>query len=325
MVETFDREIGAPGAPIDDVVIQECDGLISVHTAYYMSASEHHGMLNKLKGTALHRALVHKFPLDVNNGTINNGEQEWTRKPAHGDTYSITQTNIETARTYNHPDNSWMFGNSWSDGTNALALDQTKVCDDLWIVTMRICPAAITHREQASVDHGHNVSPGHAHPVNSKEFIALEGYAMLAHPDLEALPERLAISRHMAPVFEKMRMRCVGKARTAAQYKDHVSFCRNALATAAKAADVTFSVREYFDLCRGSFWVDMRDQVEADKTLFDDNYLLGLTADTVYTHGGQGTSKKVVTTFLDFGVAFTGKNKAAIINNLATALKRTLR
>jgi hypothetical protein len=122
------------------------DGLLSFHTLYYYrEMGQLAKLLNSTKGKIL-TAIIHKF--DGTKGNLNKGEQEWVKEVKSG-IPTITQTNVHTGETYEHPSpDIWFNSKAWAPmfiededlDAPALAWTMNRQCDDSYIVTIVAVP-----------------------------------------------------------------------------------------------------------------------------------------------------------------------------------------
>jgi len=107
------------------------DAFLLNHGLYYYTKSEINRLLN-LNPNAVMYASVHK--LEGQNGTINCGEQSYTKDLVTGE---VVQVNVETGEKYKHPDPMpWFHHNAYADSNGAIAWTINKGCDDTFVLTI---------------------------------------------------------------------------------------------------------------------------------------------------------------------------------------------
>jgi len=310
--DTWDREIGAPGAPINSYDVGEYDGVLSIHTAYYSSAAEHAQMLKKFKTGTVHQALVHKFPA-AKTGKINAGEQIYTR-----DGNMIEQKNALTGAKYTHCNNDWMFEDSWTNGTTlGLSLEHKMVCEDLWIVKM------VYVKPSDAVDLLFQPTDEKVVPVttavNSTEYIKNEGHIMLG---FETGTVQVEIMPYMIPVVKEMRERVYGKTRDVEVWKDHVSFTRSKCKNLEKSASIDVTYEDFSAVTFATYWMDFNVNVHNDQRMFDAHQITNMQASRLYTFGGGANSRYITSVALELMECATMKDRASGVRSVIDVFKR---
>jgi phosphoribosylanthranilate isomerase len=209
------------------------DGMLSFHTMYYMERKELGCLLAQTKGKIL-TATIHRHK--GSSGTINEGEQSYVKFVNAGTSF-VTQTNVLTGESYEHPDMEWVFEHdSWTDGTNGLAWTINKVCTDTFEVQLVWCPPAHCRMSRSLMDESEAsaVAPASLHKATLGVDVSVCG--VVTHVEVAAVKS-----------YEEARALVSGKARTAVQFKDHLAATKRLMkknhelsAEAAKVAVASF-------------------------------------------------------------------------------------
>jgi hypothetical protein len=118
------------------------DHFLMNHVIYYYTMNEIVRLLHMNKDAVLF-ATLHKLP--GQNGTINCGEQSYQKDLITG---KVTQTNVDTGEFYTHGDPSVWFKNfCYADRDGAISWTMSKLCDDLYFVTITSCPPNLVEEQ----------------------------------------------------------------------------------------------------------------------------------------------------------------------------------
>jgi hypothetical protein len=202
---------------MNEPFIQDADGLLSIHTLYYLTKKE---IATVLAGKRkMLYALVHRFK--GLEGSLNEGEQTWKKKRV-GDFYFVTQKNVVTGEAYSHPDIEWIFEQgSWAHSTGSehgMGWTTQLICEDTFLVKFTACPASICEVDFHPVL-GEKVLPFDTFEedlVNGIVTVKL-GNTRETYTDIDSL------------AFKEMRAVVSGKARTPEQLKDHLAGTKRAM------------------------------------------------------------------------------------------------
>jgi len=186
-------------------------GAISIHTLYYYERKEIAALMGHMKGKPLH-ALVHRFV--GNSGTLCNGEMTFERKAgSFGD--RITQTNKDTGESYEHPDNEWLFqgASSWHNDRDGFGWTISAAGVDTYLVTIVHTPPPACRMDPLA-SNGKKLS----HVVNETVSVVLP---------TDQTPTEFDSVCHTTARY--MVAHVSGKARTSAQFKDHLAATKRAM------------------------------------------------------------------------------------------------
>lgn len=198
--------------PTEDkrTLIGGLSGAISIHTLYYYERKEIAAFLAMNKGRPLH-ALVHRFVGD--DGTLCNGEMTFCRRAGtFGD--RITQTNKDTGESYEHPDNEWLFqgASSWHNETDGFGWTISAAGCDTYLVTLvYVAPPACRMDPLAEL---------------GKQLTHCQGELSVVLPTDQSPTYFPSVCRVTA---KYMVSHVSGKARTSAQFKDHLAATKRAM------------------------------------------------------------------------------------------------
>jgi hypothetical protein len=225
---------------------------LAVHTQYYHQQGEMAALVNASPGSRYH-AIIHKF--DGLEGTMNNGEQTWYKEQVHGIDH-VFQENVVTGRTYSHPANDWIFSGaqSWyprgdqdseGKGLPGMGWDITLIADNTYHVLFTAVPVSQCLMDRLTDKSTERLIERPVHTV-------------------EVAGNVTTFSKVNPKLAEKMTNIVSGKARTAAQFKDHVSTTkRHATKLGVADSKVMFETAVY------SFFTNLEEERKLCTSLFD--------------------------------------------------------
>nr|QKI79998.1 replicase [Erysiphe necator associated abispo virus 8] len=276
------------------------DGFISVHTTYYYDPQEIVNLLAWAKPGAKLWSLMHRFV--GHNGTLNMGEQTWTKSPRGSQTL-VKQVNVKSGECYEHPDNSWWFSHdSYAVGDGGMAWTTNLQCDETFKVTTTYCPAVACRMSTSCVQIA-PLLPEKKHTTASamtQEQIAQANRVTLS---LYGVQTVMDIEPHLVPFFGMMRTTCIGKSRNAKNYADHVSRCKIKANSLMTTSGVAIDAQQLSDIARFSYFIDFEDQYGSDKLMFDQSYVTTLVADPLYKRGSGAITTGTLSLLTDMLMA----------------------
>lgn len=279
------RDIGLGNCP--GLTGVKIDAFISIHTLYYYDQSEVVRLL-ALYRCPLH-AVQHRFEKPA--GTMNNGEQTYVKR-MRSTQCIVYQSNVLTGGMYDHPDNNvWFDHDSLTWGEDGIGWDHNLLCDETYrtmiVYVPRVqCEMSVSCLSHSGVLTRTELPPNPNLTAQSQVEIAKTNTVTIR---LLGASCTTPIESHHVSFFGDMRKAALGKARTAQQYKDHVSRCKIQLASREKTEKLCMDAQQLDEIARFSFFIDLPDQFTNDKILFDSNY-----ATTIAAHA-LGRDGQVVT------------------------------
>jgi len=178
------------------------------------------------KGAVLH-ALVHRHK--EWKGTINEGEQEYEKFVSGGVTF-VKQTNALTGESYSHPDVEWLFqSDNWAEAsqsadgeihrsTHGLAWTINKACADTYYIKMVSCPARACAVTLTGGEAEESADAKAERLLFTKQQVVQS-----------IVGEPVSYTAVAPTTFQQMKLHSAGKARTADQFKDHLSAVKRAM------------------------------------------------------------------------------------------------
>jgi hypothetical protein len=232
--------------------IEQYSIFVAVHTLYYLSKEEIASLLSKRRGSKLY-AIVHRFLGD--EGSFWGGEIEWFKTDSdHGQ--QITQLNVLTNESYDHPDNSWLFnGGSWHNDLLGMGWTTQYVASDTFLVTMTSVPVPQCRMDVAALRR--DLMP-QARVDDNTVTVCVQG-------------KQVVVDNVDKAAFKDMCAHVSGKARTADQFRDHLAATKRKMAKSK-----TLGTRDAANTAVASFFMSM----EKDKDVVG-----GLMALTVSQRG----------------------------------------
>lgn len=243
---------------------------ISVHAAYYARADDIAELMAKASDSR-YRAVMHKFPTDVDIGFINNGEQKWERFLKDGEPM-IRQTNVLTGESYIHFDNSWLFACTAHchtrdraerpdpDDSRPFAMPNARcITWDIQAITDETFIFNFVRTDNTAfnfhVDTGQRVDPLPKLVIgNTREAVMKTRQVVVAFGEDEITWD---VDHDAFVLFEDARKRIMGKPRTAKHFQDHLGHL--------KRDDMRLETRLSSEALRNaaeaSFWVDANEEV----------------------------------------------------------------
>lgn len=274
------RDIVAPSSPLADMRIA---GFISIHTLYYYDQSEVVRLLSHFR-CPLHAA-HHRF--SAVSGTLNNGEQAYVKR-VRGSQTIVYQTNVLTQSMYDHPDNDvWFKYDSLTCGDDGVGWDHNLLCDETYRTMIVYVPRVQCEMSTSCLTHAGTLNRT-ALPRNpnltaqSQSDIARTNTVVIRVCDVVCTTP--IESNHVA-FFGDMRKHALGKARTAAQYSDHVSRCKIQLASREKTTGLSMDAQQLDEIARFSFFIDLPDQYSSNRSLFSAHYATIIAAHALSRDG----------------------------------------
>lgn len=243
------------------------DGFISIHTLYYYDMAEIIRALNRHDCPLF--AAHHRF--EGGSGTMNNGEQSWVKRERSGEMY-IYQTTTKTGSIYNHPDNSkWFDHDSAVYGEDGVGWDHNLLADEIFYTMVVPCPRVQCEMSESCLSHAgtlprDKLSRSQNVKASSQADISRSNEVVLVvNNDVMCTAP---IETHHINFFGEMRKTCIGKARTHAQYIDHVTRCKIRASSLEKSTSFRVDAQQLDEIARFSFFIDFDDQHCQDKVVF---------------------------------------------------------
>jgi hypothetical protein len=280
-IECSLRDIGLGLCP--EVTNVKVAGFISIHTLYYYDHAEVVRVLNRFNCPMY--AAQHRFREDA--GSLNNGEQVYVKR-TRSTQRIVFQTTVLTGAVYDHPDNNvWFEHDSLTYGDEGIGWDLNLLSDDIYytfiVPVPRVqCEMSISCLTHASTLARTTLPPDAALTAQSQTAVATSNQMVLKIKDTICTAP---IQNQHVDFLGEMRKHALGKARTAAQYKDHVSRCKIAAASLSKAGTFKIDAQELDQISRFSFFMDLPDQSQLDRTAFDHHYATIVAAHSLYRDG----------------------------------------
>jgi len=258
-------------------------GFISIHTLYYYDHAEVVRVLNRFKCPMY--AAQHRFKDD--HGSLNNGEQVYVKRLTSSQTI-VYQTTVATNAMYDHPDNSvWFDHDSLTYGDEGIGWDHNLLSDDTFYTFIVPVPRVQCEMSASCLTHANTLARNKL-PVDAS--MTAQSQQSIATTNTMTLCIGNVV--HTAPIASshveflgEMRKHALGKARTAAQYRDHVSRCKIALASLTKNGAIKMDAQQLDQICRFSFFMDLPDQSQLDRLAFDHNYATIVATNALYRDG----------------------------------------
>jgi hypothetical protein len=258
-------------------------GFISIHTLYYYDHAEVVRALNRFDCPmyAAHHRYSHP------SGSLNNGEMTYVKRQRSSQTI-IYQTTTTNGAEYSHPDNSvWFDYDSLTYGDEGIGWDHNLLCDETHFTLIVPVPRVQCEMSEACLCHEGTLprtrlplDPGRS--AQSLSDIASSNTMVISVGDFKC---SAPISSQHVSYFDDMRKHAVGKQRTSAQYKDHISRCKIAAASLTKTGKFSIDAQELDQISRFSFFMDLPDQLQLDSSLFDQHRLRTLAASSLERKG----------------------------------------
>lgn len=322
--DLFDREIGAEGSTIGPDRLSKFDALMSIHTLYYYSKDEIMRLMNRCNRDAVMHGICHRF--NGESGSFNDGEQTWTKFKVGGQTW-VRQVNKLTGKTYEHPDNSWMFETtSYGNNGSGLVWDMNLVFPDTYRFKIKSCRYDIVppsnRADFVMPEANRDEPPTYTQPPERLETNStawLQRYETCVIEQAEGKWIEMPMPSRLHPLFNEARRRLDTKPRTMEQFASHSALLETKIKRFEKESRTTVTVEEATALKVGAFWCDAKDSLHRDLELFATHWQESRLGDGLYKYGHHGAERAVASALLD-AVATGNVNSLRGVAGIAKAL-----